>query len=196
MLTGLVVWNYVTAVTAQGCHAFLVAETYIRQYPSPLAILSPANGAGRPGAFQPGTGRGAGGTALLEWPARLAGALESAPQHAAAVRPRLVAWRWLAGCANVVFRDTEHLLQVGFQILFYGTPIIYPRAAARHGYSSAGCSICNPVVPFLDLFREPILHGACPRGTAFVGAAAAVVLLAAAAALVAARLQRRLIFYL
>ena len=39
VLTGLVVWNYFTAVTTQGCNCFLVAEAYIRQYPTPLAIF-------------------------------------------------------------------------------------------------------------------------------------------------------------
>src|SRR5262245_54992993 len=39
VLTGLVVWNYVIGAAGQGCHTFLVAETYIRQHPSPLAIF-------------------------------------------------------------------------------------------------------------------------------------------------------------
>ncbi|MBL8798314.1 MAG: ABC transporter permease, partial [Planctomycetia bacterium] len=38
VLAGLVCWNFFTNVTQQGSHCFLVAEGYIRQHPSPLAI--------------------------------------------------------------------------------------------------------------------------------------------------------------
>src|SRR5262245_36858391 len=38
VLTGLVLWNYLTSVTIQGCQCFIQAESYIRQYPSPLVI--------------------------------------------------------------------------------------------------------------------------------------------------------------
>jgi ABC-2 type transport system permease protein len=31
----------------------------------------------------------------------------------------------LSGFANVYFRDTQHLCEVGFQILFYATPIVW-----------------------------------------------------------------------
>ena len=33
----------------------------------------------------------------------------------------------LAGFVNIAFRDTQHILEVVFQILFYLTPIIYRR---------------------------------------------------------------------
>ena len=31
----------------------------------------------------------------------------------------------LAGFANVYFQDTQHLTDVGFQILFYATPVFF-----------------------------------------------------------------------
>src|SRR5262249_5089777 len=45
----------------------------------------------------------------------------------------LFAWSLavLAGFANVYFQDTQHLSEVGFQILFYATPIIYPAHTLR-----------------------------------------------------------------
>src|SRR5262245_15177349 len=32
VMIGLVVWNFLTGATLQGCHCFLQAESYIRQY--------------------------------------------------------------------------------------------------------------------------------------------------------------------
>ena len=45
----------------------------------------------------------------------------------------LLAWSLavLAGFANVYFQDTQHLCEVGFQILFYLTPIMYPEELLR-----------------------------------------------------------------
>ncbi len=44
--------------------------------------------------------------------------------------PILLCFGWamgiLAGYVNVAFRDTQHILDVVFQILFYLTPLIYP----------------------------------------------------------------------
>src|SRR5262249_23151995 len=38
VLAGLATWNYVLTVVSHGCHCFFLGESYIRQYPAPLAI--------------------------------------------------------------------------------------------------------------------------------------------------------------
>jgi ABC-type polysaccharide/polyol phosphate export permease len=38
VLAGLATWNYVLTVVQHGCHCFFIGESYIRQYPAPLAI--------------------------------------------------------------------------------------------------------------------------------------------------------------
>ena len=48
----------------------------------------------------------------------------------------------LAGFANVYFQDTKHLCEVGFQIVFYGTPILYE----LHD----GQRVANGVIAYLD----------------------------------------------
>ena len=194
VLAGLVVWNYLAAVAGQGCHCFLIAQPYIRQCPSPLAIFPLRTALGGLVHF---------GLALLivlaarvwlrGWPD---------PTTLLALVPAvalLFAFAWslalLAGFANVVFRDTEHLVQVGLQILFYGTPVIYP-AELLDGYPAGWLLWLNPFVPFLQMFRTPIVHDAWPAWTTFAPALVTVVLLAGSAAAVLRALQRRLIFYL
>src|SRR5207249_3522038 len=38
VLAGLACWNFITFSTTQGCQCFFQGESYIRQYPSPMAI--------------------------------------------------------------------------------------------------------------------------------------------------------------
>ena len=38
VLTGLACWNFVVTSTLHGCQCLYVGETYIRQYPAPMAI--------------------------------------------------------------------------------------------------------------------------------------------------------------
>jgi lipopolysaccharide transport system permease protein len=194
VLTGLVVWNLITGVSAQGCQCFLMAETYIRQHPSPLAIFPLRTALGAMVHFWIALVVVLAATAIVT-------GLDSGFVLLSLIPSTVLvfglAWSLslLTGFANVFFRDTEHLLQVSFQILFYGTPIIYPERLLDN-YSAGWLLKLNPLVPFLRLFREPILRGELPSWQTFAAAAAIVVLLAGSAALVSQRLQRRLIFYL
>src|SRR5207253_6352942 len=63
----------------------------------------------------------------------------------------------LAGFANVYFQDTQHLCEVGFQILLYMTPILYKRdMLAKRGFG--WLADFNPLSAFLDLIRDPVLN--------------------------------------
>ena len=194
ILTGLVVWNYLTTATFQGCQCFIQAEAYIRQYPSPLAVF-PLRGA-------------LGG--LIHFLLALAVVLAAAgstvgfrnPPVLLSLLPSvllLFVLTWcmalLAGFANVLFRDTEHLLQVGFQILFYATPIIYPPGMLDDD-RLAWLFQLNPLAAFLRLLRDPILLGDYPSWATFATASGTVLVLAGASVFVLHRFQRRLVFYL
>jgi ABC-type polysaccharide/polyol phosphate export permease len=116
-----------------------------------------------------------------------------------AVGPLLFIFGWavalLCGTMNVLFQDTQHLLEVGLQIAFYCTPIMYPPKVLRD--RGLGWVIdCNPVTPFLEMIRQPIVEGhVAPLGV--VAMAALYALLAAAgAAWLLAKFERRVIFYL
>jgi ABC-type polysaccharide/polyol phosphate export permease len=102
----------------------------------------------------------------------------------------------LAGLANVYFQDTQHLVEIGFQILFYMTPIIYdPKQLAGAG-PIVQILRYNPLVLFLDMLRDPLLYGhAAPAAT--FGMAGVIVLGCFVAASVAlARCAGRVIFLL
>lgn len=193
VLSGLVVWNYIAGSTIQGCQCFLQAEAYIRQQPSPLVIFPLRSALGGLIHF----------TAALAVVLAVAGVTNGLPSLGAiaCLVPGLLlifAFAWsaglLAGIANVLFRDTEHLLQVAFQVLFYATPIIYP-AATLDGMKLGAWARYNPLTALVGLLRDPIYGGRLPDLSTFVTAAGMVGLLVLAAILLSQRWQRRLVFY-
>jgi ABC-type polysaccharide/polyol phosphate export permease len=107
----------------------------------------------------------------------------------------------LAGFANVYFQDTQHLSEVGFQILFYATPIIYPTNTLRANHLGWVADY-NPLVSFLNLIRVPII-GPDGNGIAQIpsmgtyGMAGLTVLVSCSVAIfLLVKLERRLIFHL
>ena len=99
------------------------------------------------------------------------------------------------GLVTVRFRDTHHLSELGFQSLFYLTPIIYePEMLTRRGL---GILLhVNPLVPILRLLREPILDGRVPALHTYVSATLTVLVALTAAAALLWREERQLIFHL
>lgn len=195
VLSGLTLWDFLTTSTRQGCQCFFQGESYIRQHPSPLAIFPLRTALTEAFHFSVALGVLMGFSVYLNGPAVMLAWWSLVP---ALFLLLLVAWSLatLAGMMNVFFQDTQHLCDVGFQILFYATPIIYYAGDLGTGRLGWMLTHCNPVVPFLEMVREPLLYGRVAGTGVFAVAALLTVVLTAAAALACARLQRRIIFHL
>src|SRR5262249_9408817 len=147
-------------VTIQGCQCFFQGEAYIRQHPAPLAVYPLRTALGGTIHFL---------IALvvvlgLTWYFRGFANLPSLWRLVPAVTLLFVlGWSLavLAGFANVLFQDTQHLSEIGFQILFYATPIMYLPSLLK-SLTIGWLLEYNPVVPLLQLIREPILYGRIP----------------------------------
>jgi ABC-type polysaccharide/polyol phosphate export permease len=197
LLTGLACWDYITTATKQGCQCFFQGESYIRQHPAPIAIYPLRIALGETVHFF---------FALLvvlglAWYAK--GGFGSLPALASLLPTLLLLFAlvWalalIAGFANVYFQDTQHLCDVVFQIVFYATPIIYyEQDLGVGGRLHWLVTHCNPLVPFLDLMRDPILRGKVPSLDTYAAAAAALAAVGGVAAVLCARLERRIIFHL
>ena len=194
LLAGLTFWNFMVSTACQGCHCFIQGEAYIRQQAAPLAIYP----------LRTVLGTGIHGLAsllvvlALSWSMHGFGNLPAL----ASLVPTLVlmfAFGWAMalcfGLTNVIFQDTQHLVEVLFQILFYLTPVMYPARAlaARH---MEWLVTWNPLAAFLELLRAPILEARLPTWNAYATATALVAALVISATLALYRLERRLIFYL
>jgi ABC-type polysaccharide/polyol phosphate export permease len=194
LLTGLVCWNFLLACSLQGCQSFFLGEQYIRQCPLPLAVYPLRTAIGAMFHLCMGVIVLIAITAMLRGPASLLGYASLAPSLGL-----LFVFGWsmavLAGTANVFFQDTQHLAEVGFQILFYLTPIIY-RLEDLAGHQLGWLLQLNPVVPFLELVRSPLLHGAPPPVSVALTACGLTALAASIAALILRKMQDKLVFYL
>lgn len=194
LLAGLTFWNFIVAVVGGGCQTFFQGESYIRQQPAPLAIYPLRTTLGAGFHFLLGLGV----VLLVVW--CLAG-FQSLPVLLSLL-PTLALLFVLgfslavcSGMINVLFQDTQHLVDVLLQILFYLTPIIYSIKLLEE--RNVGWLVrLNPLAAFLELIRAPILEGQLPSHQAVWLAAGFTTLAAATAGAILARMERRMIFYL
>ncbi|MGO8689842.1 MAG: ABC transporter permease [Thermoguttaceae bacterium] len=194
LLVGLTTWNFLTTAMNEGCQSFFRNESYIRQQPAPLAIypLRVVLGAGVHLVL------GLLVAIVISWCFHGFVNLAALPALLPALAMLFIlGWSLaiLMGVVNVLFQDTQHLMEVLLQVLFYLTPIIYPPQSLR------GCHLgwiiaMNPLSWFFDLIRQPILAGQAPPLRLYATAAVAALVAAAAAGLVLSRIERRMIFYL
>jgi len=208
VFTGLTFWGFFAASVVQGCNCFFQGESYIRQYPAPMAIYPLRNVLGAAFHFMIGLGLAI-AIGLLVGP-DINRNPDATRLHQLSALPSLLPtcillllFGWglsiLFGLLSVRFRDTRHLTEIGLQGLFYLTPIMY-RIDAFKAFKDkqwmAQLLLCNPLGSFLDLIREPILMGRIPSLTSYV-TAGSVVLVLTIMAMIALRIEeRRLIFHL
>jgi lipopolysaccharide transport system permease protein len=200
LMAGLTTWNFIVVVTNHGCQSFFQNESYIRQHPAPLAI------------YPLRVTLGAGVHLLLGMVVVLGLSWTMGGFHNLATLPALLpalalllllGWSLaiLMGVINVLFQDTQHLIEVLLQALFYLTPIIYPPSLLRDRHLGWMIDV-NPLASFMELVRRavldgsPILDGCLPLWRAYAVAAGTVLVATMAAALVLSRIERRMVFYL
>jgi lipopolysaccharide transport system permease protein len=193
-LTGLVCWSFIMGCGVAGCHTFLISEAYIRQCPLPLAIYPLRTGLGALFHLVMGLFVLTGVCSLM---AGFPGVLPMLSLLPTLVLMFVFGWAMatIGGTCNVFFQDTQHIAEVGFQILFYLTPIIY-RIKDLQGHRISWILEWNPVVAFLTLARAPLLDHVVPTLNQYLYAAAIAASFAAVAAVVVGRMQKRLIFHL
>jgi ABC-type polysaccharide/polyol phosphate export permease len=198
VLTGLAIWHYIVNCTLQGCQSFFIGEKYIRQMPMPMAIFPLRTVLSATFHFAIAMGlvlamviaMGAGGYRELH---------PLAMWHAVPGVLMLFVFCWsmavLAGLMTVFFHDAQHIAEVGFQIGFYATPILYRTRLLKEA-GMGWVSDVNPAVVFLRMIRDPILDGIAPSAFTYFKGLVMIAVVAGLACMLMARLQKRLIFHL
>jgi lipopolysaccharide transport system permease protein len=194
ILIGLCFWNFISASALQGTECLFRGEKYIRQYPAPMAIYPLRTVLGAAFHFV---------VALLVVALmRLCfKGFEGFASFASLIPTLLMllvlGWSLavLAGFSTAHFPDVQHLAEVGLQILFYGTPIIYPAEILRN--EGLGWIIdFNPLAAFIEALRAPLLDGQAPSIALMGIMGLSTTLFALAATRVLVRLEPRIIFHL
>lgn len=200
LIIGLCFWNYLSGVANLGCTSMLAGESYIRQYPAPMAIYPLRTVLGAAIHFSVALGF----LIVVSWCMYGFGNLLALTSLIPTMLLLLV-FGWslaaLMGLANVYFHDTQHLVEVALQILFYATPIIYlpemlEEKASAVGNAAVWMINANPLGAFVMLLRQPLQEATFPSPQTFLVATILTMLTAGGAALALSRLERRLIFHL
>jgi lipopolysaccharide transport system permease protein len=77
---------------------------------------------------------------------------------------------YLIATFHVSFRDTQYLLGVLLQLLFFLTPIFYNLVAIPERFRSF--LTLNPIVPLIEAYRDILIRGQWPSSTSLMGLAA------------------------
>ncbi|QGJ70400.1 Transport permease protein [Planctomycetales bacterium 10988] len=174
ILIGLAYWGFLSSCVLMGATSLYNAEPYMKQHKVPVAIYPLRTVLGASFHFSialvvafVATLFFQGPEHLLAWPVTLMGFL------------LLFLFGWslavLTAFSNVYFPDVSHLLEVGMQIAFYATPIIYPLSMLE----ARGVGFLVTINPFsyhLELIRKPVLEGTLPDVTIILGAVGLTVL--------------------
>ncbi|HET6879810.1 MAG TPA: ABC transporter permease [Pirellulales bacterium] len=194
LLSGITTWSYLSTTVTQGCETFYNGESYIRQYPAPLAVYPLRTVLGAAFHF---------GLALLVvllltwWFRGFANLTAITSLVPTLVLYMVLGWSLatLSGLAHVRFSDVKHLLDIGLQIMFYATPIFFPPDAMKER-GLAWLIDYNPAAVMLEMIRQPILNGTFPTARAWLAASSITAVAFTLAVIALVRLQKRLIFYL
>jgi ABC-type polysaccharide/polyol phosphate export permease len=101
---------------------------------------------------------------------------------------------FLFGALNVFVRDFQFLWTAVTFLWFFFSPILYPLTNIPEG--ARAYFAMNPIVPFLQLFQDPISRGLFPPGTAFVYASIYTAVSLVAGTFFFVRSQRSFYLYL
>lgn len=194
ILSGIIVWEFLTTTCIGGSLAFVQADAYIKQCNHPLAIY---------------TLRTALGNLIVLMLASL-----SLVAWVLIAMPGNFGWTWLAALliypivaliawplATILayfaarFRDVPHALGLMFQGLWFISPVYFEDKLFRSGGLHALVDY-NPVYHLLEVVRAPLLRGAWPTARNFGFCLLLIGALILLAWLVGRRAEKKVIFYL
>jgi ABC-type polysaccharide/polyol phosphate export permease len=195
LLVGMCVWEFLRNSVVFCASAFMTNDAYIRQCPLPYSIYTLRTVCGTGIHFL--IGLLVVTVLLIILRGSAAPLLALGPILPAILFAGIFAWGigTMIAYFTVYFRDIKHLLEVGSQVAFFLTPIVYSRDILdKKGIGFV--ADLNPANTFIELFREPLLNGVVPGMNLYLqgfGLAAAALLLGAGTT---AWLQKRVIFHL
>jgi ABC-type polysaccharide/polyol phosphate export permease len=195
LLAGLTFWSFWVTTATLGCGCFFQGEAYIRQFPAPMAIYPLRTMLGC--AFHFGIGLLL-VIVLSGWLQHNLNAWALLSLVPAVLVLLIFGWcvALLFGLATVRFRDTKHLADVAMQALFYLTPIMYTPEMFGTRTKLLTLLKLNPLVPFLQILREPIVDGHPASLATYASAGVILLVLVAASVLAMRHEERKLIFHL
>lgn len=194
ILSGIVVWEYISANTVAGSLSFVQADAYIKQCNHPLGIY---------------TLRTVLGSLIVLMLASI-----SLYGWVAVVLPQNIGWCWLAtltlypiialiawpvstllSYVSTRFRDVPHALGLVMQSLWFVSPVYFEAKMFKNGGLHALVDY-NPIYHILQLIRAPLLQGEWPTWQNYAFSVGTAIVFGFIAILVGYKAERKVIFYL
>lgn len=194
ILSGMIVWEFMTATAIGGSMSFVQADAYIKQCHHPLAIYTLR-------------------TMLTNLLVLMLASL-GLVAWVLVVMPQNFGWPWLAAlmiypivaliawplCTVLAyistrFRDVPHALALVFQTLWLVSPIYFEASIFQKG----GLHVLvdyNPIYHMLEIIRAPLLRGHWPTAENFIYCLATIAVLLLLAWMIGRSAEKRVIFYL
>jgi lipopolysaccharide transport system permease protein len=195
LLTGIAVWGFIRDSSLNGCRCFLLNDAYIRQSPIPYTIYTLRTVLGQAIHSLIALGVVVAMIAIFNTDAGVL--IRTVAIIPGLILALLTAWATatIAAFVTVYFHDMQHLMEVGAQILFFLTPIMYNRQLLDD--KGLGWIVdANPVSWLLELTRTPLLTGWMPHPQMYVAGCGFTLVLMGLAIGTTAWLQKRVIFHL
>jgi lipopolysaccharide transport system permease protein len=162
LFLGIAMWQFLVQSMMTGCNTFKTGAAFIRQQPMPLIIYPLrtvlAAGVNTAAAFTIALGLTGYFVGVPSMPV-----LASVVPGIALLFILAVALATLVGIVHIYLPDTQYVLEIALQALFYLTPVMYrPDTFAEHRELS-GLLTWNPFTAVLELVRQPLLCGHYPE---------------------------------
>jgi len=193
LLPGMAVWEFIRNSAGIGCNALIHNEAYIRQCPLPYGIYPLRTVMGTAIHFMLSM------LVIVTLVCLLRQSFEPLTMLWA-VLPMFVllflfcwAVATLTAFATVYFHDTTHLVEVGGQLFFFMTPIIYESEKLGN---AAWLAEINPVVVYLNVIRDPLWKCELPPMEQYFAAFGLTAVAVGLACGTIGWLQKRVIFQL
>lgn len=194
LIAGLVFWQFISACAVGGCSSLTAGEAYLRQVPAPMAIYPLRTSLAAAFHLAIAFVVVLCGNAIINGIGDPASVLTLLP-----MLPLLLLFGWslavITGFAHAYFPDMQHFIEIGIQMLFYMTPIIYTPDLLRQRGMGWLMDI-NPFASLVEVVRLPLLGRGIPDFSTYAVAIGLIATTTVLALLTLIRLERKVIFQL
>lgn len=195
LFVGIITWQFFTESMVQGCNAFRLGNTYLRLRPVPIAI------------FPLRVILSAGLHALIGLAAAIIAIAcirgFEQPLALLALVPAfcilaVTAWSLacICGVLHALYADTQQIVEIGLQGLFYATPVLYSTDSLRSAGWLHWVVEFNPFAAMIEMVRRPLLMSEIPDAHVYMVALIFMTASATAACLTLRRAENRIMLWL
>ena len=194
LMVGMTTWQFLSECMVQGAFAFLQGSAYIRQQQVPLAIFPLRSVLGSGFHFLIALFVALGVSFYFK------GYLSAAVLYLIPAIALLFLLGWalsiVTGVLYTHFPDTTNFLEIGLQILFYITPIMYKPESVLGRHRLTALIDLNPFTSLLAIVRTPVLEDTAPSMFHVMFSLAVLAVVGAIALVLLRKLERTLIFWI